>query len=690
MNEEEGPEREDAMTKTVSGTRCAVIVGPYTSGKTTLLEALLHASGALQRKGSVNDGTTLGDGSVEARAHTMSVEPNVAGCDYLGQNWAFIDCPGSVELAQDTRGCLMAADVAVVVAEPELDRAVTVAPLLKFLDDFKIPHMIFINKMDKAAQRVRDILSALQGVSSRPLALRQVPIREGETTVGAVDLVSERAWRYREDEQSALIEMPDSVRERESEARQEMLETLADFDDGLLEQLLEDRVPASEEVYAQLEKDLAGDLVVPVFLGSAEHGNGIHRLFKALRHETPGVAETAERLGVSDSGPLAASIVKTFHLPHTGKINLARIWSGEVKEGMSLGGERLSGLLRMQGQHLEKFPLARPGDLVALGRMDNLATGQLVTEAGASAPGGPAWPEPLSPVYALSIRPVNRQDEVKLTASVAKLVEEDPSISLEHDAQAQEMRLWGQGEIHLQLAAEKLKNRYNVEVSTDRPHPAYCETIRRGIEQHARHKRQTGGHGQFADIKVKIEPMPRGSGFAFHDKIVGGAIPRQYIPAVEAGIRDFAVRGPLGFPVVDFAVTLHDGQFHAVDSSDMAFKTAGRLAMSEGLPKCDPVLLEPICEVAIHVPSEFTNKVHGLISSRRGQILGFDAREGWAGWDEVKAYMPQSELQDLIVELRSLTQGIGTFTWAFDHLQELQGRLADKVVGAREEQLVHS
>jgi len=671
--------------KEASAARCAALVGPYTSGKTTVLEALLYAAGAIPRKGSVPQGNTVGDSSPEARDRQMSVEPNFAHCEYLGDRWSLIDCPGSIELVQDRNTALMAADVAVVVAEPEVARAVSLAPLFKVLDDFQIPHILFINKMDRANVRMRELLEALQAVSSKPLVLRQVPIRDGDGITGFVDLASERAYRYTEGTPSDLVEMPDTVKEREGEARQEMLESLADFDDALLEQLLEDKIPAPQEIYQQLTKDLQEDLIVPVLIGSAEQAHGITRLWKALRHETPDPAATAARLGVPDHDGFAASVVKVQHQPHTGRLSLARIWRGKVSDGDSLGDERISGLYRLMGSEHQKSGTAEAGDLVALGRMETPQAGDLLTAAGRVSDSGMLWPETPKPVFALAVSPHNRQDDVKLTGSIAKLIEEDASLSIEHNADTGQMLLWGQGEIHLRISAERLKSRYNVEVETERPHTAYKETIRRATKQHSRFKRQTGGHGQFGDVHVEITPLPRGKGFEFVDKIVGGSVPRQYIPAVEAGAREYLRRGPLGFPVVDVSVTLYDGQYHSVDSSDMAFKTAGRLAMSEGMPNCDPVLLEPIYEVTISVPSEFTNKVHGLISGRRGQILGFDAKPGWSGWDEVKCNMPQAELQDLIIELRSLTFGVGSFDMRFDHLQELQGRLAEKVIHGRAE-----
>ena len=672
-----------------SAARCAVLIGSYTSGKTTLMEALLHNAGAIHRKGSVPQGNTVGDPSPEARARQMSVEPNIAHCEYLGDHWTIIDCPGSIELAYDRSVALMAADVAVIVAEPEISRVLVLAPLFKFLDDHDIPHLLFINKMDKAAVRVAELMEALQSISTKPLVLRQVPIREGddEKVTGFVDLVSERAYRYQEGAASDLIEMPDTVKDREGEARQEMLESLSDFDDALLEQLLEDKVPATGEVYDQLAKDLHEDLIVPVLIGSAESSNGITRLWKALRHEAPQPAATAERLQIPAGGDVAASVFRIMYLPHTGRMTMARIWRGQITDGMTIGNERVSGLFQLMGGETQKIVSAGEGEVVALGRMEETRAGDLLTPAGRVTDSGMAWPAPPAPVFALAVQPVNRQDDVKLTGSIAKLIEEDASISVEHNADTNQLLVWGQGEIHLKIATERLKSKYNVEVEVSQPRTAYKETIRKGTTQHSRFKRQTGGHGQFGDVHVEIKPLPRGGGFEFIDKVVGGSVPRQYISAVELGAKDYLQRGPLGFPVVDVSVTLFDGQHHAVDSSDMAFKTAGRLAMSEGLPNCAPVLLEPVYSVTINVPSDFTAKIHGLISGRRGQILGFEPMSDWKGWDQVKCQMPQEELRDLIIELRSLTFGVGNFLRSFDHLQELTGKPADKVIQSRQEAL---
>jgi elongation factor G len=674
--------------KTTAAPRCAALVGPYLSGKTTLLESLLFVTGAISRKGTVKEGNTVGDSAPEARARKMSVEISAATTEFLGESWCFLDCPGSVELAREAQQALMVADAAVVVCEPEPAKALILAPLLKFLDDRKIPHLLFINKMDIAPHRVSELLEALQAVSARPLVLRQVPIRTPDKNgvdqvTGYVDLVSERAYQYKPGQPSDLMKMPETVLEREQTARRSMLESLADFDDALLEQLLEDAVPSKDSIYQQLTKDLAADLIVPVFMGAADRDHGVRRLLKALRHEVPDARETAKRLGIAaDASDTVAQVFKTYHQSHTGKLSLARIWGGKLQDGMMLSGLRVGSVARMKGHELAKLAAAGPGDVVALGRMDEAATGMLLSASGKAKTATP-WPAKPAPLFSLAIDAENRADEVKLTAALHKLVEEDEALTVEHNPDTHEMVLWGQGEIHLQIAIDRLRLKYNLPVKSHRPQVNYKETIRKGTKHHSRFKRQSGGHGQFADIHVGIAPLPRGKGFEFHDEIVGGAVPRQYIPSVEEGVRDYLGRGPLGFPVVDVAVTLTDGQFHSVDSSDMAFKTAARMAMTEAMPSCEPVLLEPIFAVTVTVPTDFTSRVHGLISGRRGQILGFDAKEGWPGWDEVSAHLPQSELHDLIIELRSLTLGVGTFAWKFDHLQELIGRIADKVVEQR-------
>jgi elongation factor G len=674
------------MTDRPAGPRCAALVGPYLSGKTTLLEALLFASGTTSRRGTAKDGNTVGDHSAEARARQMSTELNVAAAKFLDDPWTILDCPGSVELAWEAQSALLAADVAVVVCEPETERVLTMSPLFKFLDDRAIPHMVFINKMDTATARVSELLAALQSVSQKPLVLRQTPLPDPDgKAIGYVDLVSERAYKYKPGQPSDLIKIPDDVLEEERVTRAGLVEKLADFDDKLLEQLLEDMVPPKEEIYRHLTQNLSSDRIVPIFLGSAQLDHGVRRLWKALRHETPAVAQTAARLGLAGGGKeTVAQVIKTYHALHSGKLSLARVWNGQVSDGMSLNGVRVAGVLRLIGAHQEKLPVAVAGDVVALARMESIGTGTVLS-SGATPPQLPTPPLP-KPVFGLAMVAEKRADDVKLSPTITKLVEEDPTLHLEQNAELQEMVLWGQGDIHLQIAMDRLRTKYNLPVTARRPHTPYKESIRKGTAQHSRFKRQSGGHGQFADIHIEVKPLPRGTGHTFIDAVVGGAIPRNYIPAVEEGVMEFLRHGPLGFPVVDVSVTLTTGQFHAVDSSDQAFKTCARMAMTEAMPKCDPVLLEPIHHVEVSVPNAFTSRVQRLVSGRRGQILGYDAKAGWEGWDVVAALLPQSELHDLIVELRSVTLGVGTYADRFDHLQELTGKLAERAMAGRGEQ----
>lgn len=645
--------------------RCAVLVGPQGSGKTTLFEDMLFAAGAIPRRGTVKDGTTTGDASAEARARLMSVEPNIAGFDYLGQGWTLIDCPGAVDLAHDAQCAMAVADIVVVVAEPVPDRAPALSPLLKFLDDRAIPHMLYINKMDQPEASVRATLHALQAVSARPLVLREIPIREGGRITGLVDLVSERAFRWAPHKPSELIALPEATRPDEAQARTEMLEKLADFDDRLMEELLEDSVPPPEEIYGNLSRDLAADLIVPVFFGSAENENGITRLMKALRHDAPGPEATAARLGLPGEAPLA-QVFRTAWAGQQGKLSYARIWRGEVKDGAILG-ERVGGVLAPFGRKLTPKPAAQPGEVVALGRLTEARTGDLLTPAGRAEAD---WPAPPEPVHALAIRAERPSDEVKLSAALTRLCEEDPALRCRQNPETGETILEGQGETHLQLALARMKADSGLSVTRERPQVPFRETITRGTTIHARHKKQSGGHGEFADVTLEIRPQPRGAGFAFDDRITGGVVPKQYIPAVQKGVEGFLARGPLGHPVVDVAVTLTDGGFHAVDSSDMAFQKAAQKAMAEAMPACGSLLLEPVLQVTIAVPAEFTPRVQRIVTGRRGQLLGFDARPGWPGWDEVQALIPQAETQDLIAEIRAVSLGSGSFRQSFAHLQE--------------------
>jgi elongation factor G len=558
---------------------------------------------------------------------------------------------------------------------------------LRELEDRKIPRILFLNKIDKGDAGVHDVLKLLQGASRTKLILRQIPTFSGELISGFVDLALERAFVYKEHAASEVIALEGDAADREKTARFSMLETLADHDDELMEQLLEDIQPPRDKVFDDLTHELREGLVCPVLMGTATRANGILRLLKALRHESPGIADTAKRLGVKANGDAVAYVLKTLNTAHGGRLSIARMLAGQAGDGTTFqSGDseagRVAGVFKLVGQTSEKRGPANVGETVAFAKLDKAKTGDTLT-AGKQAHPAVGKIEPYPPVLAIAISAKERKDDVKLGQALSKLAEEDPSITIVHNPETHEVVLWGQGEMHLRVATERLSDRYGVAIERRQPSVGYRETIRKGIVQRGRHKKQSGGHGQYGDVVIDIKPMPRGSGFSFEDKITGGVVPRNYIPSVEEGVIDALKHGPLGFPVVDLHVALIDGSYHTVDSSDMAFRTAGRIGIVEGLPQCQPVLLEPIHLVEIVCPSEATAKINALMAGRRGQILGFDTREGWEGWDVVRAKMPEAEVGDLIVEIRSATAGAGTFTFKFDHMAELTGRTADQIIAAR-------
>ena len=671
-----------------AGPRCIAIVGPFQSGKTTLLEAILARTGAVPRQGTVEAGTTVGDGSREARDHRMGVELSVATASFMGESFTFIDCPGSIEFIHDMRAALPVVDAAIVVCEPDEKKVAQLQLILRELEEQKIPHFLFLNKIDKSDKRVRETLAILQPASRVPLLLRQIPIWRNGIVSGFVDLALERAHVYKEHAPSEVIELSGEDLEREKTARFTMLETLADHDDELMEQLLEDIPPPRDRVFDDLSKELREGQVLPVLIGVATRSNGVLRLLKALRHEAPNVEATAKRLGVkAANGDAVAYVVKTLNTAHGGKLSLARVLAGQAGDGTTFAtGEReagrVSGVFKLMGQNTEKRGAAQAGETVAFGKLDHAATGDTLS-TGKTAHAALPMVDACAPVLSVAIAAKERKDDVKLGQALHKLAEEDPSIKVVHNADAHEVILWGQGEMHLRVATERLTERFGIALEKRKPSVGYRETIRKPVTQRGRHKKQSGGHGQFGDVVLEIRPQPRGSGFTFEDKITGGVVPRNYIPSVEEGVIDGLKEGPLGFPVVDVSVTLIDGSYHTVDSSDQAFRTAGRIGVVEGLPQCQPVLLEPIHLVEIVCPNDATAKINAILSGRRGQILGFDTRENWSGWDTVRAQMAEAEIGDLIIEIRSATAGVGSFTFKFDHMAELTGRTADQIVAAR-------
>jgi elongation factor G len=642
---------------------------------------MLFAAGASDRLGSTANGSSIGDSSPESRQRGGSTELNLYNFEYLGDQFAILDVPGSIGFSADGAKAVAMADVAIVVVDPDPARAPLAAPALRALDELGIPHLIFVNRIDQAHGRIRDLLSSLQPMSVSPLIARQIPIRDGERISGFVDLALEYAFKYRPGQESERIDIPADLQDREHEARTQMLEQLADHDDELLEQLLMDQAPTREKVLQDLAKETGGNLGVSVLFGSASSSWGVRRLLKAMRHEVPAPQASADRLSVSDP---SLFVFKIIH-GSIGRLALSRVLGGRIAEGSDLKTQdgdhaRVGSLFKVQGEKTTKVNEAADGDIVAVAKIDTIKAGEWL--------GAGKLPPPVDISYparncAIAIEPADRKDDVKLSGALQRLSEEDGALIVEHDDANHEIRLRGVNDEHLNTVLARLKRRYGVEVKSHQPSVGYRESIRKPVTQKGRHKKQSGGHGQFGDVIIEVKPLPRGSGFVFEERIHGGSVPKQWIPAVEDGVKEAMVKGPLGFEVVDCHVALVDGSYHSVDSSELAFRLAGRIAMQEALSAAQPHLLEPMHKLTVVCPSSATSRITSAVAGRRGQMLGMAPRDGWAGWDRIDALIPEAELAGLEAELRAQSQGLATYEAEFDHLAELNGPLAEKVIQQR-------
>ena len=631
--------------------RVFTILGPSQSGKSTLLEGLIGLEE--QRPKSVD----------------MQGAATATQFSFMGDDWCAIDIAGGAENLSTAGPALAASDAAVLCVGADPEGAVLAAPYFRLIEEAGVPCFLFVNRVDAAQGRISEVIAALQVYCRHGIALRQVPIREGGQIVGAVDLISERAWAYQEGKPSALMELPDSVAKREQEARTELLEALADFDDALLEQLIEDKQPLTEDVYDTATTVLQQHELVPALLGSAEHRNGMLRLMKSLRHEAPQVDVARDRLGrdIQAVGCLGD------HVKHLGKTVMVRAMDAGVGQGETLAGQSLGNVTGLDA----KTPIAAlaPGQIGITMKSDHLNVGRAFTSNAAQ--DLPDWAQAHAGTYTRVITPRNDRDEARLSTALDRLREIDPGLSVQPDPQTGHAVLSVQGTQHFRRVADKLSDGFAVEIDEHPVPPAYRETIRKTVSCRHRHRKQSGGAGQFADVAIDVKPLPRGTGESFDEVIKGGAVPRNYIPAVEAGVQDALTEGPRGYPVVDVAVTLTDGKHHAVDSSDFAFRMAGKNAMKEAIAESGAKLLEPIAEVRIHVPSIYAGGLVPMVSGMKGQVLGFEGHPTAAGWDVFRAMLPMTALDELCTALASSARGTGWFTAEFDHYTE-----------ARQEELV--
>ena len=628
--------------------RVFCVLGPSHSGKSTLINAL---------------------GGLDGRDRRFDVSDVVAlhSFDYLGEPWAAIDVDGGGDALAYAGPALAASDAAVLCLPPDVDAAALAAPYLRLVEDAGIPCIVFINRMDSPGARVRDIIASLQVYCRHGIILRQVAIREDGEIVGAVDLISERAWKYKEGEPSALIELPASNATREQEARSELLESLADYDDALLEQLIEDKQPANAEVFDLAAQILQSHALIPAFLGSASHGNGLTRLMKALRHEVPEIEVDKKRLGAPDD----ALVVAVFGdvKKHIGKLVVLRAMEAGLKAGDKLGGASLGSLTGIDAKTPVKS--VEKGQIVLAVKSDHLVPGRIYSATDHVAL--PHWADCRPPGFRQIVTPAKDRDDVRLSTALARLVEIDPGVTLEQDEQSGQAVISCQGPLHMRRITSKLESDFGLKVDCTPVEAEYRETVTKVVEHRHRHRKQSGGAGQFAEVILTLKPLARGAGFDFDDKVKGGAVPRNYIPSVEHGVQEALLEGPKGHKVVDVQVTLLDGKHHSVDSSDFAFRTAGKTAVGDAVKLAGPILLHPIMKVQMHLPSIFVGEIGPTINALHGQVLGFQTDPNAAGWEVFDALLPATARDDLFRTLAGATRGTGWAEVAFDHYEEVRG-----------------
>jgi elongation factor G len=674
--------------------RNIAFVGPHHAGKTTLVEAILAHTGAIGRRGSIADGTTVTDHEPEDAAHLQSTTVGFAHATAGDFDITLVDAPGFVDFFEETKQALAGVDAAVVVVEADPARVVQSQAIVDHLESAHMPHIFVVNKMDRPGADFSQTLTALQAAYGRHVVAEQLPIGTAEHFGGYVDLAHMTAYRFTGDPGSGMFgekeePVPAELQDQANQLHVQLLEAMADFDDHLMEELLEGVEPPIDEVERDLCSECSHDQVVPVLVCAAGSGAGVAAIVRAIEKWFPSPADAPHvdaegRPIASDAGgPVVARVIKTSIHPQSGKLSIARVLSGTVKADATLTNvsrrdekARLGGLFRLQGKKQEAIPEAGPGTIVALGRLDTVSTGDTLTSNGHKV----LLPRVgvAEPVFAVAIKPKERIDEAKISQMLARIVDEDPALRLERAEVTHELLLLGSGEQHVSIAVERLARKYKVEVEKAAPTIPYLETITGGTEVHSRYKHQTGGHGQFGDVWLRFEPRDRGAGVTFEEKIVGGVVPRQFIPAVEKGVREALLHGSSGYPVTDLHVTLFDGQYHDVDSSEQSFKTAAGMGVREALPKCNPVVLEPIAYVTVTVPTSYTSAVIQQLTGKRGQILGMNPAEK-SGVDIVEAYVPAVELSRYITELRTATQGLGTYSWRHERYDPVPGgRVAPK------------
>jgi elongation factor G len=675
--------------------RNVAFVGHSGSGKTQLTSALLYAAGAVNRFGKVDEGTTVTDYDDEAIARKHTLSASLAWCEWNKTKLNLIDTPGISNFLSDAQAALRVAEAAIVVVDAVSGVQVSTEKTWAMAEELDLPRLIVCNRLDRERASLDRSLESMREVLGRNCIPVQLPIGAERDFAGVVDLVSMKAYTYPTDESGKAGEgpVPDALASAAASAREALIEMVAEADDALMEKFFDAGTLTQEELTAGLGRAVRAGRLFPVFCASGLRNIGASALADALVMYVPSPADRPFRgdetkgpaaRDAKDTLPLVLWVWKTVADQFAGRITMFRVVSGVVKSDATIhnvsrdASERLGHLLVMQGKTQTHVPELHAGDLGAVAKLKDTHTGDTLGERTAGfVPATIKFPEP---VLSYAIEPKSRGDEDKIGPAMQRLREEDPSIGYGRDPQTHELLLSGQGQLHIEVSVAKLRRRFGVEVNLKPPRIPYRETITAKVEAHGRHKKQTGGHGQFGDCKIRMEPLPRGADFEFVDDIFGGAIPRQYVPAVEKGIQDARMRGYLaGYPVVDFRVTVYDGSYHDVDSNELSFKLAGRLAFKDAMAKARPTLLEPVMTVEVYAPSDFAGDLMGDLNSRRGRIAGMDQR---GAGTVIRASVPMSEMLTYEQTLTSTTGGRGSYHMEFSHYEEVPSHLHPKIIAA--------
>ena len=678
--------------------RNVAIVGHGGCGKTSLVSALLFDAGAVNRLGRVDDGTTVTDFDPDEIERKISLLAAPAFAEWKKAKVNVLDAPGYANFLSEARAALRVADAAIVVVDAVAGVEVQTEKVWGYAEEYGLARMIVVNRMDRENASFERALEKIQAAFGRAALPVAVPVGEEKAFKGIVDLVSGKAQLYGDDGSGKfqVADAPAAQQDLAKSWREKLVEMVAESNEELMEEFFEKGTLSQEQLAKGLRQAVVAGKVCPVLPVSALLNAGTHALLDAIVDLLPSPADRGEATGVDPAtkadatrkpaadAPLSAFVFKTMVDPHAGRISLFRVYSGTLKADSAVhnasrdSAERVGSLLLLQGKAQTQVPEIQAGDIGAVAKLKETQTGDTLADKASPIVYPPVvFPEPAT---TFAIEPKTRGDDDKISTALQRLLEEDPVLRVSRDAQTHEMLLSGMGQLHIEVVVARLRKRYKVEVNLKKPKIPYRETIKGSAEAHGRHKKQTGGHGQFGDCRIRLKPLPRGSDFKFVDDIFGGSIPKNFIPAVEKGIQEARLKGFLaGYPMVDFQVELYDGQYHDVDSSEMSFKIAGSLAFKDGIPKCRPTILEPIMAVEIAVPDEYAGAVMGDLSSRRGRPQGMEPR---GSLQVIKAEVPLSEMLSYDAELTSMTGARGSYHMEMDHYDEVPAHLQEKIIAA--------